>query len=115
MDTHIHIHLDLSALAAISHEQGVTIMEDIASLNAKMTALVETVNAERTEVQSLLGNLKAQVAELAVQVSAGVPVTQADLDAFGVSLDAAIAGVTQISEAFPVVPVDPVVPPDAVV
>ena len=94
-------------------KQGELIMETLQTIKEKLVALGQAVVDEKTEVQGKLGTLTTQIAELGVeiqtlkdQIAAGALVTQADLDALGLSVDEISLGVKDVSEPFnpPVVP-----------
>lgn len=78
--------------------QGDTLMSNVADNTQKLEALTVAITEERAEVQGLLTGLRTQVQTLQDQVAAGAVASQADLDAFGAALDAALVQVRAISE-----------------
>lgn len=88
-------------------QQGEIVMITLKDFQDKLVELGQTIVAEKAEVQGLLTTLKAQITVLQGQITAGSPVSQADLDNLMLAMNDIIVGVKDISE--PVI--IPVVPP----
>jgi hypothetical protein len=82
--------------------QGTIIMATAADLEAKITAIGTAADAERVEVQGLLGGLRDQIQSLQDLIAQGSQVTPEQLDALGFLADSITARVQGISE--PVAP-----------
>lgn len=78
---------------------------DISEVNAQFDNLQAAVTTAETDLTAYINGLKAQIA-------AGVPITQAQLDALGANVQALAASVTQfdINTTAPPTPVPPVPP-----
>ena len=94
-------------------KQGEVIMSTLKDLQDKLVELGSAIVAEKVEVQGLLTALKAQIGVLQGQVTAGSPVSQADLDNLVLAVNDIITGVKEISEPVVTPVVTPVVPPVA--
>lgn len=73
--------------------------ETVATLNEKLDKLTETQAAERQEWLDLLKGFKDEIKRLSDLVAAGGVATQADLDALGGRIDAAVTATQGIVDA----------------
>lgn len=78
-------------------------MNTLKDLQDKLVELGQTIVAEKVEVQGLLTALKDQIVVLQGQITAGSPVSQADLDGLVLAVNDIITGVKDISEPVVVV------------
>ena len=87
---HVHQHLDQTVEAKLD-----TIVREIRAsrreqvmLYTDITALIDDINAATNVVAGKMDGLIVTIADLQAQIAAGTPVTQAQLDALGASLQA---------------------------
>lgn len=81
-----------------------TMAESVQTLNDKLDALATAHAEERAEWLALLQGFQAEIARLNDIIANGGNVSQADLDALGARLDAAVEtakGVVQAADAAP--------------